>query len=320
MIEKLDDFEHLRRNIAIFGEKIGIMEHSLQYIKWLRVPDISHNLRSIGSGLILARRLPENVLGRRPFKMNHHMLLVCRKGSIRGIVNGAGVSVGASDIMLAVVNQLLQFEDVSPDFEGFIVLVSPQFIKAMEIKLLRIFPLRVLSDLRNNPGCPVIRIQKDKLNTLVSYFNLMFRIMTDSANPNRPSATAHLLNSFLIEAGYFIAENPKEFAREQRSPIVSQFLSLVAQDHFRHRELSYYAGRLSLSESQMYRIIKGYSGKSAREWIEEYTIAEAKNLLVSSGLTIQQISERLNFPSQSFFGKYFKRLSGVSPSEYRKGH
>jgi len=45
---------------------------------------------------------------------------------------------------------------------------------------------------------------------------------------------------------------------------------------------------------------------------------EAKALLKSTNMTIQQISDELHFPSQSFFGKYFKRLAGVSPREYRK--
>lgn len=58
--------------------------------------------------------------------------------------------------------------------------------------------------------------------------------------------------------------------------------------------------------------------KSAAEWIDDYVILEAKALLRSTNLTIQQISYELNFPSQSFFGKYFKRLTGMSPKEYKE--
>jgi AraC-like DNA-binding protein len=46
---------------------------------------------------------------------------------------------------------------------------------------------------------------------------------------------------------------------------------------------------------------------------------EAKALLKSTNMTIRQISDELNFPSQSFFGKYFKRCEGASPKEYREG-
>ncbi|WP_196048231.1 helix-turn-helix domain-containing protein, partial [Parabacteroides distasonis] len=47
-------------------------------------------------------------------------------------------------------------------------------------------------------------------------------------------------------------------------------------------------------------------------------VLEAKALLSSSTLSIQEISDRLNFTNQSFFGKYFKQHVGISPTEYRK--
>jgi AraC-like DNA-binding protein len=75
---------------------------------------------------------------------------------------------------------------------------------------------------------------------------------------------------------------------------------------------------LSLTPKYLSQIIKASTGKSANEWIDEYVMLEAKALLKSTTMTIQQISDELNFPSQSFFGKYFKRCEGVSPKEYRE--
>jgi AraC-like DNA-binding protein len=63
--------------------------------------------------------------------------------------------------------------------------------------------------------------------------------------------------------------------------------------------------------------MKENSGLSASDWIENHVILEAKALLKSGNMTIQEISYELNFPSQSFFGKYFKRIVGISPSEYK---
>ncbi|MDR1180556.1 MAG: helix-turn-helix domain-containing protein, partial [Bacteroidales bacterium] len=53
------------------------------------------------------------------------------------------------------------------------------------------------------------------------------------------------------------------------------------------------------------------------DWIDNFVILEAKALLKSTNMTIQQISDELNFPSQSFFGKSFKRIVGMSPKMYR---
>ena len=68
----------------------------------------------------------------------------------------------------------------------------------------------------------------------------------------------------------------------------------------------------------MSTLIKKVSGKTALGWIEEYVILDAKAQLSSTMNTIQQICYDLNFPSQSFFGQYFKRIVGKSPSDYRR--
>ena len=63
--------------------------------------------------------------------------------------------------------------------------------------------------------------------------------------------------------------------------------------------------------------MKNLTGFTAVEWIERYVVLEAKVMLKASNLNIQQISDELNFPSQSFFGKYFKKNVGMSPKEFR---
>lgn len=65
--------------------------------------------------------------------------------------------------------------------------------------------------------------------------------------------------------------------------------------------------------------MRAFSGRSAAEWINEYAITEAKMMLRFSDLSIQQVAEKLNFPSQSAFGKYFKQYVGVSPKVFRRG-
>ena len=95
-----------------------------------------------------------------------------------------------------------------------------------------------------------------------------------------------------------------------------QFLALVQQNFRKERFLEFYASKLEVTPKHLSRTIKKQTGYTAVEWIERYVILEAKVLLKSSNLNIQQIADELNFPSQSFFGKYFKKLTGVSPKEF----
>ena len=81
---------------------------------------------------------------------------------------------------------------------------------------------------------------------------------------------------------------------------------------------SFYASLLHITPKYLTTIIKQVSGRSAAEWIDECVILEAKNLLKYSSMSIQQIAYYLNFPNQSFFGTYFKRRTGMSPTEYKQ--
>ena len=81
--------------------------------------------------------------------------------------------------------------------------------------------------------------------------------------------------------------------------------------------MEYYAKSLCLSAGHLSRIVKKQSGKTVGEWIKEYIILEAKALLKSSTDAVYQISDALNFPNTSFFCRYFKEKTGMTPIQYR---
>lgn len=99
--------------------------------------------------------------------------------------------------------------------------------------------------------------------------------------------------------------------------LLEDFLKLVRTNYKEQRGLDFYADKLCFTPKYMSSVVKQASGISAGEWIDRYIILEAKALLKSTNMTIQQIGDEFNFANQSFFGKYFKRLVGVSPKEYR---
>ena len=82
--------------------------------------------------------------------------------------------------------------------------------------------------------------------------------------------------------------------------------------------MGFYAGQLHLTPKYLTTIIRKTSGRTAAEWIDDYVVLEAKNLLKYSTMSIQEIAYHLNFSTQSFFGKYFKQHTGTSPSRYKR--
>jgi AraC-like DNA-binding protein len=99
---------------------------------------------------------------------------------------------------------------------------------------------------------------------------------------------------------------------------VQEFMKLVHENFRQERAVGFYAKSLFISPKYLSLIIKEVTGKSAAAWIDERVILEAKNLLKFSGKNVQQIAYELNFNNQSSFGKYFKHLTGMSPTAFQR--
>ncbi len=146
----------------------------------------------------------------------------------------------------------------------------------------------------------------------------MVRKLFKVHHPNKVEVIKHLTCAFLYGMGYYFHRLMASRKLTKEEILMQKFSMEVEQNYRKERKVLFYADLLHLSAGYLSTIIKRCSGKSAAEWIDDYVILEAKALLRSTNLTIQQISYELNFPSQSFFGKYFKRLTGMSPKEYKE--
>ena len=99
-----------------------------------------------------------------------------------------------------------------------------------------------------------------------------------------------------------------------------EFLFLVSQHYVREREIGYYADQICVTPKYLSSVVRTVSGNSAAWWINHTVIMHAKKSAQnqSPAPTIQQISDKLNFPNPSFFGQYFKRRVGMTPKEFRR--
>lgn len=104
----------------------------------------------------------------------------------------------------------------------------------------------------------------------------------------------------------------------RKESLVQSFTSLVKIHFKKQRGLDYYASLLHITPKYLTTTVKEITGKSAGKIIESFVLQEAQMLLENSSLSIAQVTDELNFSDQSFFGKFFKRLTGLSPSAYRK--
>ena len=104
----------------------------------------------------------------------------------------------------------------------------------------------------------------------------------------------------------------------QKSALFKRFLELLTTRHVKHQLVDTYAQELCVSPNYLTKISREMSGKTALEWIREYTEADIRYYLLNTDLSVKEIADELGFPNLSFFGKYCRRAFGASPNDFRK--
>ena len=107
-------------------------------------------------------------------------------------------------------------------------------------------------------------------------------------------------------------------SREQT--IFDRFIYLVNQHATHEHQISFYADRMCLTERYLGTVIRQASGTTAKEWIDRALVERVKIELKHTDKPLVQISEEMNFPNPSFFSKYFKRLTGQTPLQYKESN
>lgn len=152
--------------------------------------------------------------------------------------------------------------------------------------------------------------------------NMHAAIMRHYALVNHPSYH-EILRSFIFiytaEVSAIYAHHPMKATATHREELTENFFRLLHEFFSTHREVAFYADHLCITPKYLARVVQQVTGHTPAYWITDFTVREIKTLLKSTTMTITELSEQMNFPNSSFFARYFRRYTGVSPQEYRMG-
>jgi AraC-like DNA-binding protein len=220
----------------------------------------------------------------------------------------------ANSFFVILPGQILQYTRRSDDFSAWFIVMSRRFTENIELSMKDVIP--VFLYLRENP---VVRLSDAEMAHLQDYYHVLKRAVQQVSNPYRMEMVRLLAQAFFYGINNF-NQLRREYAvqKDKKDKLFDSFYRLILQHFKDSREVGFYADKLCLTPKHLSAVIRKTTGKSASEWINDYVILEARSLLRATGMTVQQISEELNFTNQSFFGKYFKRLTGMSPKSYRE--
>src|SRR5665648_223618 len=168
-------------------------------------------------------------------------------------------------------------------------------------------------------GTHFIPLKSEELTSILTLFG-QIENMDASSSPSKYAIIQALLRVLLLETEslmqHMAAIDSNKYM--QAHQLTEKFKELLAADFSKQREVNYYAENLFVTPKYLSQVLKEQTGKTAGELIAEIVCLEAKVLLQINEIYVSQIAEQLNFANPSFFGKFFKRQTGISPVEYRK--
>lgn len=244
-------------------------------------------------------------------------ILVCMDGQIDLANNFTDYTLRRNDAVISRSGTLGAFYGMSEDARFFLLVISnnfyfPTLISGDSSEMLNLtvtHPSCHLSDEAAESMLRMYQILKERLNAEEE--PMFIREITRGLVE---SITFNLISSLIRE----VRNNERQHRKLTRNQdIYERFLHAVELNFKRERDIKFYADKLCLTPKYLSQIIYKESGSYAGDHIKRFVIMEAKALIKSRQYTMTQICDILHFNSQSFFTKYFKNATGMSPTDYQ---
>ncbi|EYA38255.1 helix-turn-helix domain-containing protein [Bacteroides fragilis] len=248
-------------------------------------------------------------------------IFYCQRGSVEVSLEGYHYHIKPGDVYIYMASTLVHLLHKSEDAEGIMVEVDFYYILPIVNKVINVESQLFM---RKNPCVSLSDEQCAHFEYLLN--NLWDRINAEDCQKENVQYQ-HLKLELIKSMGqticyeilnmYFTNQPLQPLQQGKKDVVFQNFMLSLFRFYRKERDVSFYARMQHITPRYFSAIIKEKTGDSALQWIVRMVITEAKQLLEESDLSIKEIADQLNFPTQSFFGKYFKQYVGVSPKEYR---
>lgn len=248
-----------------------------------------------------------------PFRIRFTIILLCRKGHVRIRTQMREYTLSRGSMLLIMEGAIGECLEISGDIQVLMMAFSSRF-KVMETGFRP--SMEILAKIEKHP---CLELSDREVDDITAIYNIMRHRMEEPGfQAIEELATSCLTTLFYYISHHITSDVMHDAFHSRRAEIIhNDFLALVENHSLRHRDIAFYADRLCITPKYLSRIVREASGRSPKEWISIRIMLEAKVLLRDQSRSIQEISDILGFPNQSFFGTFFKKMKGLSPSAYR---
>lgn len=248
-----------------------------------------------------------------PCRLKAEVFVLCMGGSIEASINLSDYTIKKYDFVTLSPASIIQINKIEGDLKLYFMVFSSDFINGIS-KTKAIIDLIYIT--KNHP---VLSLPQEFANIYEEFFLLMMKVYYKKRSPYNPEILKCMLLSIMYRLSDMYHERPvrNKSSLNRGEDICKAFGNLVIQHYTQERNISYYAQQLNITPSHLSNTVKHITGKTVMDIISEVVIVDAQAQLKSTNTPIHEIADSLNFPNVSFFGKYFKRLTGMSPQQYR---
>ena len=246
-----------------------------------------------------------------PIKLMFPLVMICHQGEIDLQMNLEEIKMGKNDVLIIVPGTIGESVSISKDCR-IAIMAIPEEAYPLLMKMEHALKFR---EHMTRP------MKLHYTDAEMTHIVMLYKMMRSVVHMNLPYSKEILMN-YMEAIAYFSitkfeTDVDEEVKKQRGDMLFHQFMDEVRRNYTTERQLSFYADKLCISAKYLSRVVKQHSGRQPSEWIRDYVILESKALLRQNNLSVQQISDMLNFPNPSFFGKYFKAVVGCSPRQYQ---
>lgn len=284
-------------------ERVGESHNAYRFL----IPELGL-LRSIHGIADVVRFL--SVEGQ-PYRLTEGRVVYFRAGTLRLRINLRELEFKAGDFLVVSPGTVFEFLYISSDLDLAMLAFSNSLMESWQKEELLQVYLQGRLFLH-------LSLTEQESRRMEQIFALLWEVVHDRPFPKESvqsliSLVFHQTDSF---RGRGLEADKQKRTRQEE--VFNRFLELVNKYAIHERNCTFYADRLCLTSRYLSTLVRQASGRTVMDWVNEAVVQEAKLMLRYTDKLVYQIADELNFPNASFFCKYFRRMTGMTPNDYRQ--
>jgi len=289
--------------------KLPIQETDIQATKYR----LTHT-DFIADDIIISDSLTKLPLPDGPRRMTFIVVAMCTNGTVTMSIDTNNVQITKGDLVIISERHVIDNYKASADAEGQLMIMSTRFFYDVVHDVSDLSSLFILSKEQS-----LLSLDGRESDIFTEYYTLLKRKVADTSNSYRRNIVGSIIHTMFYELCDVVARRQQAIhSHNTRASIVfTKFISLLEISHKQERRVGWYAEQMGITPKHLSETVKAVSMRTPNEWIDSYVTLAARLLLKNTTKSIKEIAAELNFPNQSFLGKYFKEHVGMSPSQYR---